>query len=254
MVARISIRTGLLSAVAGLSFLAAGALGWHASVDWRALSNARQAQQADAAANRLTAGLSELLLERMATNTALQASEPADAEMLREIERRRAAVRDGLEPGLAALAELDFPGRDVLVRDLRAALGRADAVRRDVDAALRLSRDRRDEALRRDYVPTITATVNAALAVWFSASHALASADPVLTRLAVVKELGWRLRDNAGQERSGIAGAMSANEPLSAQRLRAHTGFRAGWGFSGPSSETSCRGRRRARTRRSATP
>jgi hypothetical protein len=155
----ISIRTGLIAAVTGLSLLATGTLAWNAAQDWRALSRAEAAQQADAAANRFSAGLFEVLMERLATNNALQAPAPAGPEELREIERRRTAVRENFQPGLASLSERDFPGREALLRDLRAALERADAFRRQADEALRLPRERRDEALRRDYVPTITASV-----------------------------------------------------------------------------------------------
>lgn len=208
-----------------MSLLATGTLGWNAAVGWGALSSAKAAQEADNAANRLAAGLFEVLMERLATNNALQAAGAAGPEVLREIERRRAAVRDNFQPGLASLSQRDFPGRDSLLRELRTALERADAIRRAADEALRLPRDRRDPALLRDYVPTITASVNAALAVWFPASHAVA-ADPVLARLAVTKEIGWRLRDTAGFERSNIASAMNAGQPVAVDRIAANAAVR----------------------------
>jgi hypothetical protein len=203
----VSIRTGLIAAVAGLSLIATGTLAWRAKRDWQALSGAAAAQEADIAANRFAAGLFEVLTERLATHNALQAAAPASPEELREIERRRAAVQENLQPGLAALSAREFPGRDALLRDLRAALDRADTARREAD-----------EALRRDCIPTMTASVNAALAMWFSASDAVAASDPVLARLAVAKEIGWHLRDTAGIERSNVASTMSAGQPAPARR------------------------------------
>jgi methyl-accepting chemotaxis protein len=223
----VSIRTTLLSAVAGLSLLATGTLAWQSAVTWRGMEDTRAAQVADIAANRFGAGLFEVLMERLATNNALQAAAPAGPEVLREIETRRSAVRENFEPGLALLSERDFPGREALLRDLRAALERANAMRRQADEALRLPRERRDAALLRDYIPTITASVNAALAVWFAASHKVAAVDPVLARLAVVKELGWRLRDQAGTERSNVASAMSAGQPVAADRIAANAAVRS---------------------------
>lgn len=72
-----SIRTWLLGAVAALSILATGTLAWQAATDWRVLSQAETARQADAAANRFAAGLYEVLGERLTTNNALQAATPA---------------------------------------------------------------------------------------------------------------------------------------------------------------------------------
>ena len=222
-----SIRTSLLGAVFGLSVLTAGALGWHAVDDWRALGRAMAAREADVGTNRFAAGLFEVLMERLATNNALQANEIAGPDALREIERRRGAVRDNFQRGLAVLSARDFPGRETLLRDLTGALERADTMRRLADAGLRLPREQRDEALRRDYLPTITASVNAALALWFSALHSVAAADPVLARLAVVKELGWRLRDTAGFERSNVASAMAAGQALAGDKLAANAAVRS---------------------------
>ncbi len=222
-----SIRTGLFAVVGALSLLGAGSLVRNVVSDWQELSAATAAREADAAANRFAAGLFEVLGERLTTNNALQAEAPAGPDVLREIDRRRAAVRENFQPGLAALSERDFPGRERLLRELRSTLERADAMRRRADDALRLPREQRDEALRRDFVPTITASVNASMAVWFSASHAVAAVDPGLARLAVVKELGWRLREIAGHERTAIASAMSAGRAVTAEQVAANAAVRS---------------------------
>jgi len=222
----LSIRTSLLGTVCALSLLAAGALGWHAVEDVAVLREAEAAREADLGANHFAAGLFEVLMERLATNNALQAAGPADAAALREIETRRAAVAANFTPGLEILSAQAFPGREAVLGRLRAALSSADNMRKRADAAIRLPREQRDEALRRDYVPTISASVNAALDVWFSASHAVAAADPVLARLAVVKELGWRLRDISGGERSNVASAISAGQPVPADQVAASAAIR----------------------------
>ncbi|MBB5694274.1 methyl-accepting chemotaxis protein [Muricoccus pecuniae] len=223
----LSIRASLLGAVTALSVLAAGAFGWLVARDTAALHEAEAAREADQGANRFAAGLFEVLMERLATNNALQAPAPAGPEVLREIEARRAAVAANFAPGLETLAAQDFPNRDALLGKLRAALDRADDFRRRADAALRLPREQRDEALRRDFIPTISASVEAALAVWFPASHAVAASDPVLARLAVVKEIGWRLRDVAGAERSNVSSAMSAGQPVAPDRVAQNATIRA---------------------------
>ncbi|WP_203073153.1 methyl-accepting chemotaxis protein [Falsiroseomonas ponticola] len=214
----LSIRVALTASLTGLALLSVGAMTWEVWTSTRVVREVRSAAAADRAANRFAAGLFEVLMERLATNNALQAEEPASPAALAEIARRRAAVAADFAPGLAGLEVTDFPGREALLRDLRAALQRADEMRQRADAALRLPRGQRDEALRRDYIPAITASVNAALRVWFAASHNAAEADPVLARLASVKEIGWRLRDTAGMERSHVSSAIAAGQPVPADR------------------------------------
>ena len=223
----ISIRAALLAVVALLSLVAVGGLGWQAVEDVTALQRVEAAQRADAAGNRFAAGLFEVLMERSHTNNALQAARPAGPEALAEIGRRRAAVQALFVPGLEVLAATEFPGREALLRGLREELARADIARRAADAALRVPRESRDAALLRDFIPTITASVAAATNVWFAASHALAAQDAILARLAVVKELGWRLRDTAGLERSGIGSGIAAGQPVAADRLALHAAIRS---------------------------
>jgi methyl-accepting chemotaxis protein len=216
-----------LGGIAALAVFATLVLGWDAARALKSLRSAEAAQEADRASNRFAAGLFEVLMERLATNNALQAPDPAGPEALQEIARRRAAVAANFAPGRAALATLPFPGREALVAELDAALARADAFRRRADDALRQPRDARDAELRRDYIPVITASVNAALRVWFAASHDAAAADPVLARLAVVKEIGWRLRDTAGFERSNIASAIAGGQPVAPDKVQENAGIRA---------------------------
>ncbi len=221
------IRVLLYGAIIGCSALSLGALGSRVTGDLSDLRNAQTAQAADIGANQYTAGLFDVLMERLETNNALQAPAPAGAEVLQGIVRRRAAVAANFQPGLEVLSQSEFPGKPVLLRELRTALDRADGLRKRADAALKLPRDQRDAALLREFVPTITASVNAALGVWFAASHAVAQADPGLARLAMVKEIGWRLRDTAGFEHSNAASAIASQQPMRAELVPVNAGIRA---------------------------
>jgi len=216
----VSIRLLLLGAIGLMAALVSGILVARVIDDRRTLGRFEDVQEADLAASRFAAGLFEVLLERVATNNALQAADPAPPEILREIETRRAAIRANLDPGLAALSTQPFPGRETLLRALDDGRQRAEAIRGRADAALRLPRDARDAALRRDLIPTLTSFVQAAMEVWFASLHAVSAADPVLARLAVVKEIGWRLRETAGLERSATASAIAARQPPGVDRMR----------------------------------
>jgi methyl-accepting chemotaxis protein len=222
-----SIRAMLLFAIAALSLLAMGAFGWNAAGAWQRYEAARHAQEFDAGVNKFITGLFEVLMERLYTNNGLQAADVAPAAVLDEIEKRRKVVRENYTPGLTMLKSQEFPNKTALLADLDAALAKAAQYRTQADAALKLPKDKRDENLVKTFIPTITASVNASLKVWFSALHTAAQGDPALTRLASLKELGWRLRDISGMERSNIASAISAGQPIAADKLAANAGIRS---------------------------
>ena len=223
----LSIRTMLLSAIGALSLLAMGAFGWNAVGAWQRYEAANHAQEFDAGVNKFITGLFEVLMERLYTNNGLQAADVAAAPLLEEIEKRRKVVRENYKPGLAMLKAQEFPNKTAYLADLDAALAKADQYPTQADAALKLPKDKRDENLVKTFIPTISASVSASLKVWFSALHTAAQGDPMLARLASLKELGWRMRDISGMERSNIASAIAAGQPIAADKLAANAGIRS---------------------------
>jgi methyl-accepting chemotaxis protein len=217
----------LLAAIAILYHLAVGGFGLNASRAWQRYETARQVQEFDTGVNHFIAGLFEVLMERLYTNNGLQAPDPASPQLLSEIETRRKVIREKYQPGLAMLKSQAFPNKAALLGALDTALAKADDYRRQADAALKLPRDKRDENLMKTFIATITASVNASLKVWFSALHTAAQDDPVLTRLASIKEVGWRLRDVSGAERSNIAQSIAAAQPIPADKHAANAAVRS---------------------------
>jgi len=165
------VRNALVTIVALFSLLVFGVIATRAVEAWGDYADARKAQDFDVGVNLYVAGASEMLLERLATNNALQADESATAAVRQEIEARRANAKRGLDGGLAILATKEFPGKAEYLREMRAALATADAIRLRADIAIQLPKAQRDEALLRDFVPALTTSVNAALGVWYSALY-----------------------------------------------------------------------------------
>jgi methyl-accepting chemotaxis protein len=222
-----SIKTVLFGALGLLAILFAVSIIWKGQTTFVAYTTAVGQKEFDQGANRFIKGLFEVLMERLATNNGLQGADPAPASVLAEIEKRRNAVKQDFDPGLAALAQREFPNKPVLMQELQAALDKANDYRKRADAALKLGRDQRDEALRKTYIPVITDSVNAALKVWFSALYTTAKNDPRLASLASIKEIGWQMRDQAGKERSNVASSIAAGAALTPDMLVANAGFRA---------------------------
>src|ERR1700716_2518158 len=208
--ARTSIKTVLFAALGVLAMLFVASIVWKGKSTFSAYSTAIGQKEFDRGANRFIKGLFEVLMERLATNNGLQGADPAAAPVLAEIEKRRNAVKNDFDPGLAALAQYDFPNKSVLMQELQTALDKANDFRKRADAALKQGRDQRDETLRKTFIPVMTDSVNAALKVWFSALYTTAKSDPQLALLASIKEIGWQMRDWAGKERSNVASSIAA--------------------------------------------
>jgi methyl-accepting chemotaxis protein len=227
LVSQLTVRGFLLTAFAILAFMMVASLAWQGAASWSRYATLTDQAEFDHGANSFINGLFEVLMERLATNNGLQAPAPADSAVLAEIEKRRKAVRENFDSGLAILKQREFPNRQVLLQGLDAALQKANEYRSQADGALKVPRDQRDENLRKTFIPVITDSVNAALKVWFSALYSTAKTDPQLARLASIKEIGWRMRDTAGMERSNIASTIAAGTPIAADRAAANAEIRS---------------------------
>ena len=223
----LTIKVTLVAAVSLLSGLLIAGYGWSAVGAWQRLQQTRDSREFDKGANMFVAGLFQVLLERLYTNNGLQSEAAATPALLSQIEASRKAARELFQPGLAELKSRDFPLKQDLLLSLDSTAAKADQYRAMADQALVLPRDRRDETLLKTFIPTITASVDASLNVWFSALYRAAATDPALERLATVKEIGWRMRDFAGRERSSVSQAIASGQPFSAATLAASAGFRA---------------------------
>jgi hypothetical protein len=79
----------------------------------------------NAAANNLIAGVYEILMERLATNNALQAADPAGADVLKEIGVRRNAAVTKISAAFEDLTAQEFPDKTALIGGLKAAIDKA---------------------------------------------------------------------------------------------------------------------------------
>jgi methyl-accepting chemotaxis protein len=224
---RTSIKAVLFPALGVLSVLFVASIVWNGKTAFSAYSAAIGQKDFDQGANRFIKGLFEVLMERLATNNGLQGADPAPAAVVAEIEKRRSAVKNDFEPGLAALAQYEFSNKAVLMQELQTALDKANEFRKRADAALWQDRDQRDETLRKAFIPVMTDSVNAALKVWFSALYTTARNDPQLALLASIKEIGWQMRDWSGKERSNVASSIAAGAALTPDMILANAQFRA---------------------------
>src|SRR4051794_20894247 len=143
------IRLTSLAAKLGLAFtLIVPVLIWQLGDDaYRALdtySDVQILERQNSAANNLIAGVYEILMERLATNNALQANDRADADVVQEIARRRTAAVQKLQASYETLNALVFPNKDELLAELKGAIDKSNTYRVKADAAITRLKAERD--------------------------------------------------------------------------------------------------------------
>jgi len=207
----------LLSSLCAAALIALSAAA--ALRSWVAYRSAIEQRQFDTATNQYVRGIYEILLERVDTNNALAASDPAGPATIASIAQHRELLKRNLETVLPTIERLQFPDKDRLISTLNAAQQKADLYRHRADEALKLPLVRRDDALRRDFIPVLSKSADAALDLWFAALYSTSKDDAVLARLAPIEEIGWRMRDLGGRERSQVAAAIVAGTAIAPERL-----------------------------------
>jgi hypothetical protein len=222
-----SIKWVVLAAIMSITIAFSGVIGWGILQSWSIYRAAQEQQQFDLAANRFIMGLYAVLLERLASNNALQAPEAASALTVSAIEAHRKIVSENFDVGLASLEQREFPEKQRSLSALMSAMQKANDYRRRSDEAIRLPRERRDSDLVKIFVPAMTEMVNASLRLWFYALYSTTKNDPRLAHLATIKEIGWRMREFSGLERSIVSSAIASGTALQPDQLSAIAGYRA---------------------------
>ena len=176
-------------------------------------------ERQNAAANNLIAGVYEILLERLATNNALQAEQPAESNVLNEIEKRRSAAVQKISTAFTDLTAQEFPNKTVLLNELKAAREKADTYRVKADAAVKQPKGNRDADTVKNLFVSLSELSATSQKVWGAVLANTSQSDPELARLSNIRLLSWNLRDIAGFERSHIAVAIASKAPIAADKL-----------------------------------
>jgi methyl-accepting chemotaxis protein len=181
----------------------------------------------NAAANLLIAGVYEVLMERLATNNALQADAPANATALDEIATRRAAAIAKMTAALKHLADEGFPNKASLLGELAATREKAMRYRDRADIALKQVKPDRDQDTVKNLFVTLTELSLVGQKVWDAALANIGRLDAELARLGNLRLLSWNLRDIAGLERSNIGQSIAARIAIPADKAAENGQFRA---------------------------
>ncbi|MBC7584481.1 MAG: HAMP domain-containing protein [Tardiphaga sp.] len=175
----------------------------------------------NAAANTLIAGAYEILLERLATNNALLAEQPASSDVLSAIEKNRSVAVSKISAAYADLSALEFPDKAALLGDLKAAIDKANSYRAKADAAMKQAKAGRDADTVKNLFVSLSDLSAVSQKVWGGVLSNTSAYDPELGRLSNLRMLAWNLREIAGIERSHIAAAIPSKSAIPADKLTA---------------------------------
>ena len=181
----------------------------------------------NAAANNLIAGVYEILMERLATNNALQGADPAGADVLKEIGVRRNAAVAKISAAIDDLSAQEFPNKTALVGELKAARDKADGYRAKADTAVKQGKAERDADTVKNLFVSLSELSATSQKVWSAVLSNTSRLDPELARLSNLRLYGWNLRDIAGFERSHVGAAISAKAPIAPEKLAEIVGIRS---------------------------
>jgi methyl-accepting chemotaxis protein len=181
----------------------------------------------NAAANNLIAGVYEILMERLATNNALLAEQPAGGDVLKEIDVRRSVAVKKIGAAFEDLSAQDFPAKAMLLGELKGAIDKANGYRAKADAAVKQAKGARDADTVKNLFVSLSELSATSQKVWAAVLSNTSRLDPELGRLSNIRILAWNLRDTAGFERSHIAQSISAKTPIPADKLVAINEIRA---------------------------
>ena len=203
---------------------ALGSVTYDAVVTYR---DSNMIDRQNAAANNLIAGVYEILMERLATNNALQANDPAGGDVLKEIDVRRSVAVKKIGAAFEDLSAQDFPGKAALLAELKGAIDKANGYRSKADAAIKQPKAARDADTVKNLFVALSELSTTSQKVWAAVLSNTSRLDPELARLSNIRILAWNLRDTAGFERSHIAQSISAKSAIPADKLVAISEIRA---------------------------
>jgi methyl-accepting chemotaxis protein len=184
---------------------------------WTEWGLAAQALKMDLAGNRLNEGLFELLLERAATNAALNAPAAISAAGRASIERSRRQFDAKVTEAREAMLRSGAPEARRMLAELEHGLTRLGALRSRADAELgRPFGERQADFARSGFFREMSGFVELQQGIWALLLQQGGVIDPLVARVNALKQGSWLARDAAGRERSTVANALSAVRALTA--------------------------------------
>jgi methyl-accepting chemotaxis protein len=185
------------------------------------------------AARSVFVALQFVRLERGPTRTTLEQAEPASEEFKAITADQRAKSAVALAALLRECDTTDCVGaQKELVTDLPGIIAKLNAVRAEVDVALRVPLAARRPNIARDFNKASTDLVNRLQAVFNVLDDRVRMFDAQTAELVEIKQLSWLARDGVGLERNFLTEGINARKlspAAQAHIIELHTQATVSW-------------------------
>ena len=173
-----------------------------------------------------------LRTDRSATNRALNAPEPIDAELLNYLRPIREAEMPALRSTADRLETIAFAGRETLLPELQRAIKTLAALQSESLEALAKPKAARRETLAKDYMAEETKLVETLEKLSAQLFAAVKREDPVVDQMMTMKQAAWLVRSAGGEASLTISNGIAAGRlpPEARQKYAAAVGgTELGW-------------------------
>jgi signal transduction histidine kinase len=168
--------------------------------------------------NDLYAAVQNVRTERGNIYTSLAAPGPISAETQNEIAGLRVRSAKAMDSVLAKFASIGAQDAGPAVEDIRRERRAFEALRIEVDAALRQPLDRRPPNIQKKWVDTYYRLYAAIDHLSVRLEGALTQGDSFVANMVRIKKLAWSVREDTGRDRFRVGDAINAGKQLSQEQ------------------------------------
>ena len=200
-----SIRDILLLITGALTLIIALLAAKEMYGNWQRLSDIRSLKSASALSDQLFDATEKLSVERDIALSMLNASdEQAVADLQPRLRESRHDTDEAVHASMAALDGYDFPELSGLRRQIRSGLSTVQALRSEVDTAIRQPANRHKREVATRWSSEVTVLIVETQNLWIGFVRHFTEIDPVATEHLWYKHFLRTITDYSGRERSLI--------------------------------------------------
>jgi methyl-accepting chemotaxis protein len=200
-----------VSAMAGIIAIAATVF---LVQQWRDYRDAGEAGRLISAMTTLLRTTEQLAVSRGPDSATLLADDPASPAALAGIAKARGALAAEIASARAAFLTTTYPERDGAVASLDRLRSDLAAIYARLDAAYRLPRAQRDQALAREFVPRMLELGALVTGIANGLERSASAAHGGVGSLIEIARLSWDMRDAAGRRASFFTRAAGGSKML----------------------------------------
>ncbi|HKU06729.1 MAG TPA: HAMP domain-containing methyl-accepting chemotaxis protein [Bradyrhizobium sp.] len=189
---------------------------------WNSWDRLHQANRIAGVANAsadLFKAMHNIRSDRPTTARVANSDTPIDPETEKYIRNIHDREMPALSKAIAALGELEFPGKQTLVPDLESRFKVLGALQKEFWETIRQPKSARRPALGKDYLETSTALLESLDKISSTLAVMINHQDPMIDQLLAIKQIAWLLRNTAGETSVIVSNALGTGKSSADARI-----------------------------------